>query len=294
MPVTAPADRRFLRAQVKPGRRHSPWRRSIVFARIVVVAGLLLAAGGWCAVTVLRAEALRIDHLAVRGTVHLSNGEVTALLEGMRGRNILFVDLEEWRQKVLESPWVADVTMRRALPRTVDVQILERHPLAISRVGGELFLIDDEGGQIDEYGPRYAEFDLPIVDGLAAGTGKDAAINQQRIGLARRLLQDFRRKPELAKRISQIDVSDPKNAVVIVSEDGARVRLGEAQFADRLQSYLELAADVRAQVPAIDYVDLRFGERWVVGAQKTAVGVQPAPASTVASAPARRPGTTNQ
>jgi len=298
VPVTAPADRRFLRAQVKPGRRHSPWRRWILAARIVAAGGLLLGAGAWCAFTVLRAPALRIDRIAVGGTDHLSSGEVLALLDGLRGRNILFADLEAWRQRVLASPWVADVTMRRALPRSVEVRIVERRPLAISRVGGELFLVDEQGQVIDEYGPRYTEFDLPILDGLTAGTGDAAAeVNRRRAGLAARLLHDVRRKPELAKRISQVDVSDPRNAVVIVDQDTARVRLGEDHFIDRLQSYLELAADVRAQVPAVDYVDLRFGERWVVGAQKTtaaAAHAAPAPAATVAAAPARRPGTTNQ
>ena len=61
-------------------------------------------------------------------------------------------------------------------------------------------------------------------------------------------------------------MSDPRNAVVIVDQDTARVRLGEEQFVERLQSYLELAPTLRERVPAIDYVDLRFGERWVVGA----------------------------
>ena len=77
-------------------------------------------------------------------TEHLSNGEVLALLDGLRGRNILFVDLEAWRQKVLASPWVADATMRRALPRPCEVRIVERRPMAIARVGGELFLIDEQ------------------------------------------------------------------------------------------------------------------------------------------------------
>lgn len=287
MPVTAPRDRRFLRAQVKPGRRHAPWRRWLVLARIVVASVVLGAAGWWCATAVYHAPVLRVDHLDVTGNQHLSAGQVAGLLDGLKGRNILFVNLEEWREKVLASPWVADATLRRALPRSIEVQVTERHPLAISRVQGELFLIDDRGGVIDEYGPRYAEFDLPIIDGLVPAAAPGATVNARRVWLASRLLQDVRSKPELAKRISQVDVSDPKDAVVIVDQDTARVRLGEEQFVERLQSYLEMASALRDRVPAIDYVDLRFGERWVVGSQGATV-----PAATVAAA--RRSGTTNQ
>jgi cell division protein FtsQ len=287
MPVTAPADRRFLRAQVKPGRRQAPWRRWIVLARAVVGVLVLAGAGWWCAVGLLGAPSLRVEHLSVAGTEHLSVAEVSGLLEGLKGRNILFVDLEEWRAKVLESPWVGDATLRRELPRTIAVEVVERRPLAISRVGGELFLIDDHGLVIDEYGPRYAQFDLPILDGLSPAAGPGAASNELRVGLASRFLHDVRSKPELARRVSQVDVSDPKDAVVIVDQDTARVRLGEEQFVERLQSYLEMASALRDRVPAIDYVDLRFGERWVVGSQGATV-----PAATVAAA--RRSGTTNQ
>jgi len=43
------------------------------------------------------------------------------------------------------------------------------------------------------------------------------------------------------------------------------VHLGHEQFVERLQSYVELAPSLREQVPAIDYVDLRFGEHVFVG-----------------------------
>jgi cell division protein FtsQ len=257
-------------------------------ARLAVGVSVVVAIGWWCQSLLYGLPALRIERIGVSGTQYLSQGEVGALVDGMKGRNILFVDLEAWRQKVLASPWVADATMYRALPDTIEVRVVERHPLAISRVGGELFLIDDSGSVIDEYGPRYAEFDLPILDGLAPADGPEAAANESRVSLAARLLREMRSKPDLARRISQVDVSDPRDAVVIVDQDTARVRLGEGQFVERLQSYLDMAHALRERVPAIDYVDLRFGERWVIGAQGSVV-----PAGAVAAA-VRRPGTTNQ
>ena len=43
------------------------------------------------------------------------------------------------------------------------------------------------------------------------------------------------------------------------------MRLGETEFAARLDSYVRLQAALREQVPDIDYVDVRFGERVYVG-----------------------------
>jgi cell division septal protein FtsQ len=65
----------------------------------------------------------------------------------------------------------------------------------------------------------------------------------------------------MAWQISQIDVSDSRNAVVLLEGDPTLIRLGNERFVERLQSYRELAPALREQVPAIDYVDLRFDER---------------------------------
>ena len=51
--------------------------------------------------------------------------------------------------------------------------ISEREPLGIGRIRNALYLIDQDGAIIDEFGPKYAEFDLPIIDGLAAERRSD-------------------------------------------------------------------------------------------------------------------------
>ena len=260
MPVTAPADKRFRRAQVKPARK----RGRLASARVRTVAGVLViglaAYAGYRALAVVaRLEVFQVDRINVHGNHRLSNGEVLAMLEDMRGRSILSVDLSEWRRTLMSSPWVADASLRRTLPSTVDVAILERTPLGIGRISGALYLVDDRGTIIDEYGPNYADLDLPIIDGLSTAPG-DASSDVYRALLARRLL-DALRVRNMASQISQIDVSDSRNAVVLLDGDPTQIRLGNERFVERLQSYHELAPALREQVPTIDYVDLRFDER---------------------------------
>jgi cell division protein FtsQ len=271
MPVTAPADRRFLRAQVKPGRRHRPWTVRLRTAARVAGALLTVAAAWRGTVMLADSRLLQVSHLTVTGNQRLSTGEVAALLGGLSGRGILTVDLDEWRRRVLACPWVEDATLRRWLPSTIEVVVTERYPIAVGRFGDELYLVDDHGAVIDEYGPRYADLDLPILDGLGDTPGQDPETTERRAALAARLLADLRPKPELAKRVSQVDVSDPHDAVVIVAGDTARLRLGEEHFVERLQSYFDLAPTIRESVPEVDYVDLRFGERVFVGSQADAV-----------------------
>lgn len=263
MAVSAPADKRFRRAHVSPARRRGrfdmSWKRA---AHVAVIGAFASYACYRGAVLAFSADALTVNRITVSGNTRMSSGEVLSLLDGLNGRNMVLVDLEGWRQKLLASPWVADAAIRRVLPGTVDVAISERDPVGIARLGTGLYLIDHRGFIIDEFGPNYAQFDLPIIDGLAAVKQEDGSlIDEGRAALVTRLLASLQSRPDLAKRISQIDVTDLRDAVVILKGDTALVRIGEDQFAERLQSYLDLAPALRERVPDIDYVDLRFGER---------------------------------
>jgi cell division protein FtsQ len=274
--VAAPNDRRFRRAHVRPARKRS---RLAYSRRAAVVAAVIASAAVFAAYRaielVVTAEALTVTRITVNGNARLSRGEVLALLDGLAGRNMLLVSLDEWRQKVLTSPWVEDAALRRVLPGTVDVIIAERAPIGIGRIAGGLYLLDEHGGIIDEYGPHHADFDLPIIDGLApkARSARDQlVVDEARAALASRVISSLQGRPELASRVSQIDVSDARDAVVILKNDTALVRIGDDQFAERLQSYLDLVAALREKVPQIDYVDLRFGERVYVRPQRRSGG----------------------
>jgi cell division protein FtsQ len=261
MPVAAPADKRFRRAKVAPKGRRS-WRPSWwTLGRMLAVLAVV-AFGMYRAVDLaLSAEALTVTRITVRGNERLSRGEVLALLEGLRGASMVTADLEQWRRKLLASPWVADAALRRELPGTLAVLVSERQPMAIGRIRDVLYLIDHQGTIIDEFGPNYAEFDLPIIDGLASRRPGTTLVDDARAGLAARLITDLQRRPDLSARLSQIDVSDVHDAVVILKDDTALVHIGDEKFTDRVQSYVDLIPALRDRVPEIDYVDLRFDER---------------------------------
>ena len=262
MPVAAPSDKRFRRVQVKPARRRRAWAGRVLAAARLVVTVVCFGGGGWLLTQqVADAESLRIDRIVVRGNDRLSAAEALALVQGLKGSHVLAVDLDAWRERLLASPWVEDASLRRVLPSSVEIVLRERHPMAIARIADRLFLVDPVGRLIDEYGPSYAQLDLPIVDGLAGPPTGDAVVDEGRALLAARLIVALRRHPELYARVSQIDVRNARDAVVLLEGDRARLRLGDDQFVERLQSYVELAPALRDRVPEIDYVDMRFESR---------------------------------
>jgi cell division septal protein FtsQ len=79
-----------------------------------------------------------------------------------------------------------------------------------------------------------------------------------------RVFHELSARPELFRSLSQLDVSDPRNAIVLLEGEPAELRLGDRDFVQRLERYRETAPALREQRQVVEYYDLRFGNRiWV-------------------------------
>ena len=179
----------------------------------------LVAAYGalpWIARALAHAHVLRVDRIVVRGNERLSQGEVLAVLSGLRGESLVWTDLDRWRQRLLASPWVRDAALRRSLPSTVEVVVWERQPIAHRpaerrHVPGRRTRRDHRSVRASVRGPRPADRRRSlVVPGLrtrAAGSGIRPTRPTRAADLAARVIAALKAKPDVARRLSQIDVS---------------------------------------------------------------------------------------
>jgi cell division protein FtsQ len=262
-PVAVPADKRFRRAHVKPGRRRNYWRAVAIPAARYALIGVVVAYGMYHVSGIAaQAHALRIEKISIRGNERISKAEVAQALDGMIGQSLVWTNLDHWREQLLKSPWIHDAAMRRSLPSTIEVVVSERRPIGIGRLHGDLFLVDEHGIILDQFGTRYADYDLPIIDGLVVRDSNGSRIaDEAGAELAARVIAALKARPKISERVSQLDVRDLHNAAVILGRDTAVIHLGEDQFLQRVEAYLDLAPALRERVADIDYVDLRFDDR---------------------------------
>ena len=282
MSVKAPSEKNFRRSKVKPVKKRTGRKWAAVRALRVLVPGVLAMYAAYRAFDlVASASTLQVRRITIDGNTRLTEGEVESLVGGLRGTSILTADLSRYRDRLREAPWVADAALRRVLPSTIEVFISERSPIGLCRLGNDVYLLDRTGAIIDEFGPRYADFDLPLIDGVVRRVSAgNSAIDERRTALAASVLEAVAPHKALAARVSQVDVSDLHDAVVLLEDDPALLHIGTERFVERLKVYLEIAPALRERVAEMDYVDLRFDARIYVRPaggktlQEVAVGAQ--------------------
>jgi hypothetical protein len=71
---------------------------------------------------------------------------------------------------------------------------------------------------------------------------------------------------ESVKDISEIDVSQPDNLAILLPHDGHVVKLllGDRDYGQRYQTFLNHVNDIDARVPGAKVLDLRLGDRITV------------------------------
>ena len=267
------------RTRVRP-RRRSLATRTLLGLQVLAVA-LLAVVGAWTAwQRVFASDRLRVGRLEVRGSHFLSEGEVRELVGTAVGESILALDIEALKARLRASPWVADATVTRALPDTVRVEIRERVPLALAELD-RLYLMDEDGGLIDIYGPRTGAFDLPIVRGLV---GVEEEARRARARRAGTLLADL---AELGSEISEVYVEPSGDLRVVLRGPGEVLLFGEPPYRQRLVTFLSLRRDLAERASGAEHFDLRFRGR--IFAKRPAAPPSPSEPGAPPSVPVAEP-----
>jgi cell division protein FtsQ len=202
----------------------------------------------------------RIAHVAITGRKHLSQDEVLAI-GGVTGRrSLLFLDAANVRDRLKAAPWIADATVLKFYPDSIQIDIVERTPFALWQHDGSVSVISDRGTVLQPYTPGPFR-SLPLVVGKGAETrakdfldllsqhqhihqqvkavvyvgerrwnlrladGIDVRLPEKDVGAALATLTSLDKDESLFSRdITAIDLRLPGRLTVRLSEDAAKAR----------------------------------------------------------------------
>lgn len=179
--------------------------------------------------------------------------DVRNFLAGRNMGNLLLCDINRLQDMLSAYRWIRNVRVRKTLPPALNITIEDRQPKAI--------LSTDSGVLIDEDGvllrpvTRTDRPDLPRLIGVRE-SDRDYL---PKLNCAWECLESL--APEDRERVDQIDLSFAGNLRVRMKDSPTWLLLGQGQYAEKLESYRQYAADLGLYAP-FEYVDLRFRDRF--------------------------------
>jgi cell division protein FtsQ len=252
------------------------WRPASTVARVFLALATLIVLGGLATSAYLLKTYLGHDgrfringasNIEATGLTEVSRSEILPVFGEDIGRNIFFVPLAERRKQLEEIPWIEKATVMRLLPDKIRVSVVERKPVAFVRQGQQIGLVDANGILLTMPPAMMAQhhYSFPVVTGIDAHD--PPAQRKARMAVYQRLLGELDANGQrISEQISEIDLTDPEDAQVLMPEQGGDVlaHFGEDRFLERYQRYKAHINEWRQHYPKLASVDLRYDQQVVL------------------------------
>jgi cell division protein FtsQ len=262
--VVPSTDERFLRLtrneQVRRRRRNRSLLRGATWVGLHLGGLGVVALSAWGGYQYLtHSDRFSVRQVLVSGGSAAPAAQIKLVTDRSLGRNIFATDLEALQQKLESQPWIRTASVKRRIPDALLIQIEERVPEVLVKMGSSLYLADGEGVLLDRFGPRYADYDFPILTGLDR-FGRETLKRKIKIG-ADFVNFLYRTRPALADQVSEIGLEEDDSLEVRLNDGGAPLRVSPDFFELNLDNYLAVRNFITANYGEVQYVDLRWKDR---------------------------------
>ena len=262
--VIPSADERFLRLtrneQVRRRRRNRTLLKGATWAGLHLVAAGVVGLSAWGGHHYLtHSERFSVHQVLVSGASAAPAAQIKQVTDRTLGRNIFAADLVDLQQKLEAQPWIKVVSVKRRIPDALLIQVEERVPEVLVKIGSTVYLADGEGTLLDRFGPQYADYDFPILTGLDR-FGRETLKKKIQLGAA---FVNFlyRSRPALADQVSEVGLAGDDDLEVLLNDGGAPLRISPQAFELNLDNYLAVRNYITANYGQVRYVDLRWKDR---------------------------------
>jgi cell division septal protein FtsQ len=215
----------------------------------------------WVAVAAYR-HVTTNEYFAVRdfdivGLDRLGAPEILKTAGLFEGQNIFHIDVEHVKKNLLEHPWILDAKIQRRLPRSIKIEVVERHVEAMALFDVP-YLVDDTGAVFK----RWVRGD-PTKSPIISGFTREQFLNDREV-----VEETIRDAIDLARRYNSLGVSKAAPLCEIHYEvngdfsltlegDDTYVRFGAGPYRTKLNRLAALLGRLRreGQSPEVIFFD---------------------------------------
>ncbi|MCK5533832.1 FtsQ-type POTRA domain-containing protein [bacterium] len=194
-----------------------------------------------------------LKKVEIKGNEMLSESEIRKSLKLRKKENIFLVTKENIKEYLNGVPTVETVIMKRKIPGTLCLEIIERTPVGYCKINGQLKGIDKAGILFD---CKDLKKEIPFIIGLISGKEEE----KKKLAIDFLQLVKNESKCPIGREIVKVVPKDFCK-IIFLLRDGTKVFFGKVPSPDiNLKlTYLEkVLLDLKNKNKKIDYVDMQY------------------------------------
>ena len=196
-----------------------------------------------------------IHEIVLTGNKHLTDSELKAMTGTKPGDSLFELSTRKVSDRLLKSPWIKAVSIRKGYPDKVWVKVYEAAPFAILQKDGGAFLIDETGSLLDKIDSTVPFLPVIAVSNVRNAENLTEALKLARVLKGKGLATERNRVEVIAKK-------DPEDMAVVI--DDLVIKVGSGDYKQKIERLFDAEKEIEKRAIAVDYVDLRFANKVVV------------------------------
>jgi cell division septal protein FtsQ len=202
----------------------------------------------------INSDAFRVSKTSIVCGRDFVERDIRALLQASRLDNLFLLDIDRLKERIEAHRWVREARLRKVFPSTIKIEIAEREPSAVLKIGQSYLLIDREGVYLERLAaPEDAN--LPLLH----DSGSFQTDYREKLALAWDCLESL--TPAQRAEVVGLDLSENRSVAVFLRGLETRLILGSERFAERLEAFRVERPELEAQFGPLEYVNLSFDDR---------------------------------
>ncbi|MCR5186464.1 MAG: FtsQ-type POTRA domain-containing protein [Clostridia bacterium] len=178
---------------------------------------------------ILHTKLFSVKNIVVLNNNHLTKEEIISISGINQGDNIYKRSAKEIKKALLENTYIEDVTIKKKLPNTIEIDITERNINYMIQFSDTYVYLSNQGYMLEQTSEKA---NVPIIVGLSTDQNSvviGGRLNNEDLSKMNRIIKicELAKVNELSEFISKIDISNEKNYVVEMESRGKVINFGD-------------------------------------------------------------------
>lgn len=234
-------------------------RKSINTSKVVIIFSFLLIIV-IVLYSALNSRLFNSENIEIEGNKYVEDDYIIKVLDIKNDKNIFRYNIRDMEESLLSNKYIDDIEIKRSLPNTLKINIVEKEIVANLYNEEYYCYIDKEGNFIDEIDENNKDNEIIIVN-IDYNIDDVQEINFKNEEDIKRLvyLLEYIREEGIYKKINNIDMTK-YNSINIITTDDIKVLLNnDEQLKYNISRLAMILADLQNRKQKGGEIDLSIG-----------------------------------